>query len=104
MISDENNEVEIITPEQASAILQPKLDALEAEGWIVLVQTDYMARLTREDRNLDVRVDLLGNLEMEEKPLSLVQESGQIISIIFLGVLILLVLVLLTVVEIDFPV
>ncbi|NJL93155.1 MAG: hypothetical protein HC915_05225 [Anaerolineae bacterium] len=86
--------VEPIAPEAAAVILAPKLAELEAEGWVVLVQTDYMARLTRGKSNLDVRVDLLGQLELEEKPLTLPQESGRIIATLFLIIFFLLALVL----------
>lgn len=76
-------EIDIITADEAAAILGAELASLEAEGWITLVQTDYMARLTRGQKNLDIRVDLLGGLEREEKPLSLVQTSGQMIGWLF---------------------
>jgi hypothetical protein len=103
-MSRENHEVEIITPEQAAAILEPKLAELQAEGWVILMQTDYIARLTRGDRNLDVRVDLLGELEIEEKPLTLVQDSGQVIGILLTILLLLVVLVALSILHLDLPI
>lgn len=93
-MSKSPDDVQIIEPEQAAAILEPKLAELEQDGWIVLVQTDYMARLTNGKHNLDVRVDLLGSLEIEEKPLTLVQESGQIVAIVLVLVIFLVVFVL----------
>jgi len=91
------SEVKIIEPDEAAAILQPKITELEAAGWVVMVQHDYMARLTRGKRNLDVQVDLLGVLHLEEKPLTPAQESGQIVAIILLILILFLVLVLATV-------
>lgn len=81
-------------PEEAAAILEPKLAELEADGWKVLVHTDYMARLTRGNHNLDVRVDLLGNLEIEEARLSPLQESGWMIAFVLFLITFLLVLTL----------
>jgi hypothetical protein len=103
-MSSENHRVEIITPEQAATILEPKLAELQAEGWIILMQTDYIARLTRGDRNLDVQVDLLGNLETQEKPLTLVQDSGQVIGILLTILLVLVVLVLISILHLDLPI
>lgn len=93
-MSNQPAEFEPIPPDAAAAILKPRLVELEAEGWKILVETDYMARLTRGDQNLDVRVDLLGQLEMETKPLSLVQESGRLIAMMLFFVIFLLILTL----------
>ena len=79
MMSDE---VQIVEPDEAAAIINPVIEELEADGWVVIVQNDYMARLTRGRRNLDLEVSLLGELHREEKPLSLVQESGQMVAIL----------------------
>ena len=84
-----SDEVQIVEPDEAAAILEPVVSELEAEGWVIIVQHDYMARLTRGRRNLDLEVDLLGELHREEKPLSLVQESGQIVAILLVLVSIL---------------
>jgi hypothetical protein len=74
-------EPEIISPEAAAALLWPEVERLQAEGWILMVHHDYMARLTRGDKNLDLQVDLLGQLIREEKPLSLEQENSQMIAL-----------------------
>jgi hypothetical protein len=84
-----NDEVQIVEPDDAAAIINPVIAELEAEGWVVIVQNDYMARLTRGRRNLDLEVSLLGELHQEEKPLSLVQESGQMVAILLVLVSIL---------------
>ncbi len=39
-----------------------------------------MARLTRGDRNLDVRVDLLGEVEVKESALTPLQDSGRLVA------------------------
>ncbi|KAB2904023.1 MAG: hypothetical protein KJ064_14960 [Anaerolineae bacterium] len=90
-------EIEPISPEQAAAIIEPKLEDLQAQGWKIISATDYAARLTRDKMNLDVWVDLLGQIEMQEKPLTLMQESGQIIAVVLLIMIVLFVLVLLSV-------
>lgn len=98
-MSDQSQEIDVVQPSQAAAILEPKLKELQEEGWVVLVQTDYMARLTRGKINLDVRVDLLGNLILEEKPLTLVQESGQLVALLLVMVLLFLAFTLATVLD-----
>lgn len=80
---DHHTEIQIVTPEDAAAILQPKIKELQSEGWVVLVQHDYMARLTRGSYNMDLQIDLLGELHMEQKAITLAQESGQWIAIVF---------------------
>jgi hypothetical protein len=59
-------EPEIITPEAADAILDQEIAGLEKEGWKVKKRVVYGVRLSRERHLLDVRVDLLGNVEKEE--------------------------------------
>lgn len=88
------DEVTIIEPDQASVILTQKLDELESEGWVMLVRTDYMARLTRGRHNLDVQVDLLGQIEIRQTALSASQESGQIVGIMLVLALLLLAITL----------
>ncbi len=90
-------DIEPIPPDEAAAIIEPKLQDLQAQGWKIISATDYSARLTRERVNLDVWVDLLGQIEMQEKPLTLLQESGQFLAIILLMLLVLFILVLLSV-------
>lgn len=85
-----------IPPEQAAAIIEPKLQELQAQGWKLISATDYSARLIRAKMNLDVWVDLLGEIEMQEKPTTLLQETGQIIAILFLILVVLFVLVILS--------
>lgn len=95
-MTDQNFEVEPIAPDDAAVILEAKLQELEADGWIILVQNDYMARLTRGNRNIDLQVDLLGELQMEEKPLSDVQEVGRIVAIMLFIVAFIVILTLLS--------
>ena len=96
MMTTPDSEIRIIEPEEAAAILAPKIEELRAEGWKVVTQTDFMVRMTRDKQNLDLRVDLLGKLETEEKPLTILQESGSMIAIVFLLVFFLIALTLLT--------
>lgn len=90
-------DIEIIEPPEAAAILVPQIRALEAEGWILIDRTDYTARLTRDRINLDLRVDLLGELTMTEKPLTHTQESGQLVALVMLVALITMLLMLVSV-------
>lgn len=97
MASSPNAPIEPIMPEAAAAILEPEVQRLEADGWVVMVQTDYMARLTRGRRNMELYVDLLGELSIQEKPLDAVQESGRIVAIMLLLVTFIFILTLLSI-------
>lgn len=50
------------------------------DGWTVITQHDYMARLTRGSINLDFYVDLVGNVTVEEKPINPVQSAGRLVA------------------------
>ena len=99
MNADPQDDVQIVEPDEAAAILEPVVAELEADGWVVIVQHDYMARLTRGRRNVDLEVTLLGELLREETSLSLVQESGQMVAILLVLMLILLALAFASAVE-----
>jgi hypothetical protein len=73
-------EVEPIAPQAADAILREALAPYVAQGWHVMDQGPYSARLTREKRNLDLRVDLLGQVETRESGLTPLQESGRLVA------------------------
>lgn len=73
-------EVEPISPEEAEAILQAEMEPYLAEGWQVLHESAYTARLTRGMHNLDIHVDLLGNVKKQETPLTPVQDSGRLMA------------------------
>lgn len=80
------------TPEPISAeAAREKLDAAmaarlgedwreESSGWLLVSAHDYMARVTRGSRNVDFYVDLLGEVTIEEKPISAAQSSGRLIA------------------------
>lgn len=55
-----------------------------AEGWQVLSRSAYDARLTRGTRNLDIRVDLLGDVNVSESGLTPLQDSGRLIAWVLL--------------------
>lgn len=78
------SEIDPISPEEASERLDAALAPYLEDGWEVRVRHDYMARLTRGEHNLDFYVDLLGEVEIEEKPLTPGQESGRLVAWIFL--------------------
>lgn len=93
--------IEPIAPEAARQLLEAAIrerlgenwDEGE-EGWTLLDSHDYMARLNRGRVNLDFYVDLLGNVHVEEKRLSPVQESGRIVAALLILVSIVLAIVL----------
>ena len=83
-------EFEPISPEAAREVLDTALAPYLEDGWVILVQTDFMARLTREKQNLDVYVDLLGEVTIEDKPLTPFQETGRLVAWVLLLVAFLL--------------
>ncbi|GAB4572159.1 MAG: hypothetical protein Kow0077_10750 [Anaerolineae bacterium] len=86
--------VEPIAPEAARKCLEDAIAPYLADGWVVLVEHDFMARLTRGKRNLDFYVDLLGEVTIEEQALSPVQDVGRLVAWLLLVVAFLLALAL----------
>jgi hypothetical protein len=87
-------EIEPISPQDAQVILQKALEPYLADGWRVLDRSAYIARLTRGTRNLDVQVDLLGQVEKHESGLTPLQESGRLTAWVLLLAVLLVVLAL----------
>jgi len=77
-------EIEPVSPHEAERILSQALEPYLSEGWRVLERDAYTARLTRDDRNLDVRVDLLGQVETRESGLTALQDSGRLVAWVLL--------------------
>ncbi|MCZ2099010.1 MAG: hypothetical protein AAGU78_07095 [Chloroflexota bacterium] len=77
-------EIEPVSPRDAALILGQALEPYLADGWRVLDRDAYAARLTRGDRNLEVRVDLLGQVEAQETGLSALQDSGRLVAWVLL--------------------
>jgi hypothetical protein len=81
-------EPEIISPEQARQILDQAIRERigeywyeqQEDSWALVTHNDYMARLTKDRTNLDFYVDLLGEVRIEEKEITMGQESGRIIA------------------------
>lgn len=92
----EPDEIEPISPEDAAVILQEALAPYLADEWRVIDKSAYAARLTRGMRNLDVRVDLLGEVSVEESNLTPLQESGRLIAWVVLLAMLLVALALAT--------
>lgn len=85
------DEIQPIPAEQARAILEKAIRERigedwedDEDGWVRVTGHDYMARLTKGRMNLDFYVDLLGHVTIEEKPITLPQDSGRIIAWLFL--------------------
>jgi hypothetical protein len=77
-------EVEPINPAEAEKILAEALTPYLADEWRLLDRGPYAARLTRGVRNLDIRIDLLGQVVTEESGLTPLQESGRLIAWVLL--------------------
>jgi len=92
--SNSEPEIEPVHPEQAEIILREALEPYLADGWHLLSQNAYTARLTRGMSNLDVSVDLLGKVETRESGLTPLQDSGRLIAWVILLTTLLIVLAL----------
>jgi hypothetical protein len=86
------SEIEPISPDAAEARLAEAIAPYLADGWHVLYQDAYLARLTRGLRNLDIRVDLLGDIEYHEADLNPLQDSGRLAAWMVLLAMLLVVL------------
>ncbi|MBN2306224.1 MAG: hypothetical protein JXQ72_17205 [Anaerolineae bacterium] len=84
--------IELIPPDEADAILDRALEPYLADGWNVFARGVNSVRLTRGMRNLDVRVDLLGQVEIQESGLTPLQESGRLTAWVLLWTILLLAL------------
>ena len=85
-------EIEPISPREAERILAQALEPYLSEGWRVLDRDAYTARLTRENRILDVRVDLIGQVEAQETDRSALPDSGRLVAWVVLVMALLLAL------------
>lgn len=86
---------EIVTPDEAEAILRPEVEQLVAEGWRVVSKPLYGVRLERERDVVDLRVDLLGNVIRENKiKLFTGADTGRIVAWVLLIATLLVVLTL----------
>lgn len=86
------DDIDPISPVQARAALYAAIRARLGDqwddpetGWLMVTGHDYMARLTRNGRNLDFYVDLLGKVTVEEGSLSGAQGVGRMMVWILLG-------------------
>lgn len=85
------DEIQPIPADEARAILDAAMRERlgddwedDEDGWVLVTGHDYMARVTRGRTNLDFYVDLLGNVTVEQKEITLPQDSGRIIAWLFL--------------------
>ena len=78
------SEPDIIPAAQARAAIQRRI--LETLGpdyqheWLVIHNADYLVRLNRGAVNLDFQCDLLGNVEVIERPVNPLQASGRFVA------------------------
>jgi hypothetical protein len=92
--STEHAEIEPVGIDEAERILEDALQPYLAEDWRIIDRGPYAARLTRGVRNLDIRVDLLGQVEAEESGLTPLQDSGRLMAWMVLLAALLVVLAL----------
>lgn len=82
-----SDEPQIISPEQARALLETAIEQRlgagwqdEENGWAVVTSHDYMARLNKGRTNLDFYVDLTGSVTVEEKEINPGQDTGRLFA------------------------
>jgi hypothetical protein len=92
--STESTEIEPVGIAEAEKIMEEALQPYLADEWRVIDRGPYATRLTRGMRNLDVRVDLLGQVEIEESGLTPLQDSGRLMAWMVLLAALLVVLAL----------
>ena len=92
--STEPAEIEPVGIEEATKIMEEALQPYLAQDWRIIDHGPYASRLTRGMRNLDIRVDLLGQVETEESGLTPVQDSGRLMAWMLLLAALLVVLAL----------
>ncbi len=87
-------EIEPVGIADAEKIMEDALQPYLAEDWRIIDRGPYAARLTRGMRNLDIRIDLLGQVETEESGLTPLQDSGRLMAWMVLLAALLVVLAL----------
>ena len=92
MEDNTNATPEPITGEAARAILEAAIRERlgddwddEHAGWTLVSGHDYLARLNKGRVNIDFYVDLLGNVKIEEKPITPGQDQGRATAWLILG-------------------
>ncbi len=83
------SEPEIIAPAAARQAILSKIEETLGQGWqrewLPIHQTDYLYRLNRGSTNLDFQCDLLGQVEVIERPINPLQASGRFLAWMILG-------------------
>jgi hypothetical protein len=92
--STQQPEIEPVGIAEAEKIMEEALQPYLADDWRIIDRGPYAARLTRGMRNLDVRIDLLGQVEIEESGLTPLQDSGRLMAWMVLLAALLVVLAL----------
>src|SRR4051794_30504414 len=84
--------IEPISGEEARVILEQAISKKlgpnwrdDDSGWTMVTGHDFMARMTNGLINTDFYVDLLGAVNIEEKPLNPAQASGRLVAWTLLG-------------------
>ncbi len=76
---------DVISPEEAENILRPEVEQLIAGGWRIAAKPLYGVRLVKGNEVLDMRVDLLGNVERKTKfNILSAEQTGRLIAWVLL--------------------
>jgi hypothetical protein len=77
-------EVEPVSAEEVAQIIEEAIAPYLADEWRVIDRGVSSVRLTRGMRNLDIYVDLLGQVERRETGLTPLQETGRLTAWVLL--------------------
>ncbi|GAB4438797.1 MAG: hypothetical protein Kow00120_06550 [Anaerolineae bacterium] len=74
------DQIDPIEPEAARPILEEALEPYLEDEWFLIDRDDYSANLTKGSRNVYIRVDWLGQVQVEETPLRATQTTGRLVA------------------------
>lgn len=87
-----SDEIDPITPELARANIMQSITATlgdnwddEDTGWVVIHDSDYYIRLTRNNILMDFQCDLLGEVNIHEQEAIVEQNIGRLLAWMVLG-------------------
>ncbi|MBN1284732.1 MAG: hypothetical protein JXB47_04975 [Anaerolineae bacterium] len=89
-----SEEVDIIEPDEARAILDQAMAPYLEADWRLLDYDDYTAHLIKGARNLYIRVGWLGEVEVKEAALDATQTNGRLVAWVLLIAMLLVVFAL----------
>jgi hypothetical protein len=85
-ISPQSNtsEVDIIAAKDARLAIRVQMNTTLGDNWAsewaVIHNADYLVRVTKGNTNMDFQCDLLGHVDVIERPINPLQASGRFIA------------------------